>query len=76
MGQTATVCEQNKQTVLYVSRVLTAGAVKEISRKAKDLLAAGKELEANILLLRFAGRRSTSLLRKENEEWQLLQQSV
>ncbi|MGP9042143.1 hypothetical protein [Cytobacillus kochii] len=58
------------QTVLYASRILTAGAVKELSRKVKDLLAEGKELEANILLLRYAGKRSNQILRKEVDEWQ------
>jgi len=61
-----------RQTTLYASRLLPAGTVKEVSRKAKDLLAAGKEVEANILLLRYAGKRSEKILRKEVEEWQPL----
>ena len=63
-----------KQTVLYVSRLLPGSAVSDISRKVRDLLTAGKEVEANILLLRFAGRRSSTLLRKELDEWQPLAQ--
>lgn len=57
---------------LYVSRLLTAGQVKATSRKVKDLLRNGQELQANILMLRYAGQRSATLLRKEVETWQPL----
>lgn len=61
-----------KQTMLYASRLLKAGTVKEVSRNAKVLFEAGKEVEANILLLRYAGKRSELILRKEVEQWQPL----
>ncbi|XJZ25997.1 hypothetical protein ACF5W4_11345 [Bacillota bacterium Lsc_1132] len=44
--------------VLYASRLQTAAQVKETSRKVKQLMEAGQVLEANILMLRVAGKHS------------------
>lgn len=58
-----------RSTVLFASRLMTAKNVTELSKKIRDHLIAGEALQANILLLRYAGRRSDMLLRKEVEEY-------
>jgi hypothetical protein len=49
---------ESGQLVTYVSKALPAKEVKVVCRNFKTLLEAGRELEANVFLLRYASRKN------------------
>lgn len=57
-------------TVLYASRMMTGREVRKTSETVRTLLDAGHIMQANVVMLRNAGKKSELLTEKEGEEWQ------
>lgn len=49
-----------KRTVFFVSRIMTGREVRDLTNKVQALLRDGREIEANILMLRNANKSNIS----------------